>query len=172
MKVKNRTTATATILLLGVVAGWTYANARRVTGSATVGPPLALPSSCGTCVHHSGMLAIAALQTVRLNVLNQSNPNETSPLILELRFYDDRGVVVTQSRVNLMPGQVGFLELSHRELGRSGRVAIRAEVIGFNPQPDPPGWVVTLEIYDNLTGRTTLFVGDKDFLAIPPPDPD
>jgi hypothetical protein len=174
MQTKNRATQVASLAigLIVVAAGWAYANARRTNSSSKAEPSIALPSSCGSCLHHSGMLAIAALQTARLNVFNQSNPNETSPLILELRFYDDRGVVVTQTRVNLMPGQSGFLELSHRELGRSGRVPIRAEVVSFNPQPDPPGWVVTLEVYDNLTGRTALFLSDNDFVSIPPPDPE
>jgi hypothetical protein len=135
-------------------------------------PVTLLPSTCGSCVHHSGMLAIAALQTARLNALSIRDRTETAPLDLELRFYDGQGTALARSRVSLMPGQSGFLELPHRELGRNGRVPIRAEVVAFNPQPDPPGWVVTLEIYDNLTGRTTLFIGDNNFLGTPPPDPD
>lgn len=126
MQAKNRPRQVASLAIgvIVVAAGWAYANARRMTASSKFKPAVAMPSSCPGCLHHSGMLAIASLQTARLNVLNLNNPNEISPLILELRFLDDRNVVLTQTRVNLMPGQAGFLELSHRELGRSGRVPI------------------------------------------------
>ena len=41
----------------------------------------------------------------------------------------------------------------------------RAEIVGFNPQPDPPGkWAVTLEVVDRLTGRTSLLLGGPDTL--------
>jgi hypothetical protein len=41
----------------------------------------------------------------------------------------------------------------------------RAEIVGFNPQPDPPGkWAATLEVVERLTGRTTLLIGNPDVL--------
>jgi hypothetical protein len=55
------------------------------------------------------------------------------------------------------------------------RRTFRAEIVGFNPQPDPPGrWAVTLEVVDRLTGRTSLLLGGPDTLPAlsPPPDPD
>ena len=45
------------------------------------------------------------------------------------------------------------------------RRTFRAEIVGFNPQPDPPGkWAVTLEVVDRLTGRTSLLLGNPDTL--------
>ena len=45
------------------------------------------------------------------------------------------------------------------------RRTFRAEIVGFNPQPDPPGkWAVTLEVVDRLTGRTRLVIGNPDVL--------
>jgi hypothetical protein len=39
------------------------------------------------------------------------------------------------------------------------------EIVGFNPQPDPPGkWAVTLEVVDRITGRTNLLIGNPDVL--------
>jgi hypothetical protein len=48
---------------------------------------------------------------------------------------------------------------------RLSRRTFRAEIVGFNPQPDPPGkWAVTLEVVDRLTGRTSLLLGGPDTL--------
>ena len=52
------------------------------------------------------------------------------------------------------------------------RRTFRAEIVGFNPQPDPPGkWAVTLEVVDRLTGRTKLFIGNPDVLPAKPRRP-
>ena len=46
---------------------------------------------------------------------------------------------------------------------------MRAEIVGFNPQPDPPGkYAATLEVYSLLTGHTSLLIGGPDTL---PPVP-
>lgn len=59
MKAKNKATqvAVVAIVLLIIAAGWTHANAGRTTASSKVEPSISLPSNCGSCVHHSGMLA-------------------------------------------------------------------------------------------------------------------
>jgi hypothetical protein len=45
------------------------------------------------------------------------------------------------------------------------RRTLRAEIVGFNPEPDPPGkWAATLEVVDRLTGRTSLLLGGPDTL--------
>jgi hypothetical protein len=50
---------------------------------------------------------------------------------------------------------------------RLGRRTFRAEIVGFNPQPDPPGrWAATLELVDRFTGRTNVFVGNPDILPV------
>ena len=155
----------AMVIAVGMlIAIWTFANASRTNAITRPEPATLLPRDCGSCGHHSGMFAIASFQSVRINVVNVGNP-DTIPVDLEMKFYDAMGVQLAQSRVTLTPGQSGSLELSHRQLGRPGRVPIRAEVVGLNAQPDPPVWAATLEVYDNLTGRTMLFIADSDFLA-------
>jgi hypothetical protein len=141
-----------------------FADATHINALAVAEPPTLLPRTCATCGQHSGRLAIAAFQSARLKVVTVGNP-DTLPVAVEMKFYEATGAQLAQSRVSLLPGQSGFLELSHRQLGRAGRMPIRVEVVGFNPQPDPPGRGATLEVYDNLTGRTMLFIGDSDFLA-------
>ena len=40
-----------------------------------------------------------------------------------------------------------------------GRRTLRAEIVGFNPQPDPPGmFVATLEVYSVTTGATSILL--------------
>ena len=40
-----------------------------------------------------------------------------------------------------------------------------AEIVGSNPQPDPPGkWAATLEVVDRLLRRTSILIGDPDIL--------
>ena len=52
---------------------------------------------------------------------------------------------------------------------RLGRRTMRAEIVGFNPQPDPPGkWSATLEVYNLLTGHTRLLLGLPDALPRTP----
>ena len=48
---------------------------------------------------------------------------------------------------------------------RLSRRTFRAEIVGFNPQPDPPGkWAATLEVVDRLSGRTSILLGGPDTL--------
>ena len=48
---------------------------------------------------------------------------------------------------------------------RLSRRTFRAEIVGFNPQPDPPGkWAATLEVVDRLSGRTNILIGNPDVL--------
>jgi hypothetical protein len=87
-----------------------------------------------------------------------------------VRVFDRRGTLVQERRLQLAPGVIGSVELVIQDeenlpVPRLGRRTFRAEIVGFNPQPDPPGkWAVTLEVVDRLTGRTNLFVGNPDIL--------
>ena len=43
-----------------------------------------------------------------------------------------------------------------------------AEIVGFNPQPDPPGrYTATFEVYSLVTGYTSILLGGLD--TLPPP---
>ncbi len=87
-----------------------------------------------------------------------------------MRVFDRRGTLVQERRLQLAPGVIGSVELAIQDeenttATRLGRRTFRAEIVGFNPQPDPPGkWAVTLEVVDRLTGRTSLLLGGPDTL--------
>ena len=97
------------------------------------------------------------------------NPNET-PWNFVVRIFDRRGTLVQERRLELAPGVIGSVEVAIQDeenltLARLARRTFRAEIVGFNPQPDPPGkWAVTLEVIDRLTARTTLLLGGPDTL--------
>jgi hypothetical protein len=97
------------------------------------------------------------------------NPNET-PWTFVVRVFDRRGTRVQEQRLQLAPGVIGSVELAIQDeenttATRLSRRTFRAEIVGFNPQPDPPGkWAVTLEVVDRLSGRTSLLLGGPDTL--------
>jgi hypothetical protein len=85
--------------------------------------------------------------------------------------FDRRGTLVQERRLQLAPGVIGSVELAVQDEENRllavppSRRPFRAEIVRFNPQPDPPGkWAVTLEVVDRLTGRTSLLLGGADTL--------
>jgi hypothetical protein len=101
------------------------------------------------------------------------NPNEI-PWDFVVRVFDRRGAIIQQQRLQLARGVIGSVELLVQDeanitVPRLSRRTFRAEIVGFNPQPDPPGkWAVTLEVIDRLTGRTSLLLGGPDTLPAAP----
>jgi hypothetical protein len=116
-----------------------------------------------------GPVGIAPGERALLNVYAIGNPNDT-PWAFVVRVFDRRGTLVQERRLELAPGAIGSVELAVQDEEyipgtRLGRRTFRAEIVGFNPQPDPPGkWAVTLEVVDRLTGRTSLLLGGPDTL--------
>jgi hypothetical protein len=97
------------------------------------------------------------------------NPNDT-PWDFAVRVFDRRGTLVQERRLQLAAGVIGSVELAIQDevntiaVPRTRRT-FRVEIVGFNPQPDPPGkWAVTLEVVGRLTGRTSLLLGGPDTL--------
>jgi hypothetical protein len=97
------------------------------------------------------------------------NPNEL-PWNFVVRLFDRRGTLVQERRLQLAAGVIGSVELAVADQENTTALAVsrrtfRAEIVGFNPQPDPPGkWTATLEVVERLTGRTTLLLGGPDTL--------
>ena len=85
------------------------------------------------------------------------NPNET-PWTFVVRVFDPRGKLVQERKLQLAAGVIGSVALVVQDEEnvtaiRLSRRTFRAEIVGFNPQPDPPGkWAATLEVVDRLTG--------------------
>ena len=68
------------------------------------------------------------------------------------------------------PGAIGSFDVAIQDEeyfppDRLGRRTLRAEIVGFNPQPDSPGkYAVTFEVYSRITGHTSLLLGGPDTL--------
>ena len=97
------------------------------------------------------------------------NPNEI-PWTFVVRVFDPLGKVLQEQKLQLAAGMIGSVAVAVQDEEyipgvRLSRRTFRAEIVGFNPQPDPPGkWAATLEVVDRLTGRTNLFIGNPDTL--------
>jgi hypothetical protein len=87
-----------------------------------------------------------------------------------VRLFDRRGTLVQERPLQLAAGVIGSVQLAVEDPDftialPASRRTFRVEIVGFNPQPDPPGkWAVTLEVVDRLTGRTNLLLGGPDTL--------
>ena len=119
-----------------------------------------------------GPVGVGAGQGARVNVYAVGNPNDL-PWEFAVRIFNTRGDVVQQREFRVAPGVIGSFEINignPNELptDRLGRRTLRAEIVGFNPQPDPPGrYTATFEIYSLITGHTSILLGGPD--TLPPP---
>jgi hypothetical protein len=98
------------------------------------------------------------------------NPDTLPPWEFAVRVFNRRGDVVQEENFRLKVGAIGSVEVAVQDeenlllIPRSRRT-FRAEIVGFNPQPDPPGkFAATLEVIDRVTGRTSLLLGGPDTL--------
>lgn len=138
-----------------------------------------------------GMVGLARAQTARLIVVNIADPGAPTtppdPCRVTLGFVDTSGQpFVDQARqpiakeVNVLAGQAALLDLRFdavadgndwraTPLDRTGRVQFRAGLEFPAGQPPDPcrDLVPTLEVFDNLTGRTMVLYAP---LELPPPD--
>ena len=97
------------------------------------------------------------------------NPNDI-PWTFVVRVFDLRGTLVQEQKLQLAAGVIGSVAVAIQDEEntpaiRLSRRTFRAEIVGFNPQPDPPGkWAATLEVVDRLSGRTSILIGNPDTL--------
>ena len=107
----------------------------------------------------SGMVGIAKGQIARLNIVNTSDDLKLpSPTIFMGFVINPRSERLAQTTVTLHPGVSTFLDLSWDAVAGHGekRHQVRAEVTAVN---DPTSaCVVTLEVFDNETGKTMVFL--------------
>jgi hypothetical protein len=114
-----------------------------------------------------GPIGVAGHEAVRVNVSAVGNPNE-APWEFVVRIFNRNGDLVRESRLELAPGRTGSVMVGVGNpdifpLETLGRRTLRAEVVGFNPQPDPPGhYLATLEVFSRLTGATSILLGGPD----------
>ena len=107
-----------------------------------------------------GPIGIAADEAVRVNVYAVGDA-EHLPWDFVVRIFNTRGELASERQLRLAPGVTGSVEINIGNpdifpLEKLGRRTLRAEIVGFNPQPDPPGmFVAALEVYNLRTGGTT-----------------
>ena len=101
----------------------------------------------------AGPLAATLGQTARLTVFNPS-PNQ--PLPVRLTLFDSDGASLAQQNFNIPPSSSALLEVNADMLGLA--TGGRAEVMGLvrNLGSAERRAFVTLQIYDNLTGQTSV----------------
>jgi hypothetical protein len=106
----------------------------------------------------SPMVGLARGQTARLNVVNIGDPN-SSPCEVQMIFYDSQGKALASDAQKLDPGVATFLDLHYSDVGNPNiRVQIRSwvkVVVG-----DPNICLSSLEVFDDESGKTTIFIGD------------
>ncbi len=116
----------------------------------------------------TGIFGVVRGQTARLNVVALGGP-DTSPVQVQLQFLDSQGRTLARSTETLMPNHAAFLDLNADFVERVGnRLQVRGVVSrlgdGSNSPPDPDRRrvIVTAEVFDNDTGRTTVFIDNPD----------
>ena len=116
-----------------------------------------------------GPVGIGVGQGARVSVYGIGNP-DILPWEFDVRIFNRRGEVVQERRFQVAPGAIASFEINFGDgsgfpVDRLGRRTLRAEIVGFNPQPDPPGkYAATFEVYSQLTGHTSLLLGGPDTL--------
>ena len=122
-----------------------------------------------------GPVGITPAERALVNIYSIGNPNEIGnpndfPWTFVVRVFDPRGRVVQEQKLELATGVIGSVAVAIEDEEntpgvRLSRRTFRAEIVGFNPQPDPLGkWAATLEVVDRLSGRTSLLIGNPDTL--------
>ena len=111
----------------------------------------------------SGMVGIAKGQIARVNVVNTASTGSqpATPTVIFGLWGNPRSELLTQSTVTLEPGASAFLDADSGATGAGeARHQVRA-VVTIVDDPDS-SCVVTLEVFDKDTGKTTVFLEVPD----------
>ena len=119
-----------------------------------------------------GPIGVAKNEAVRLNIYAVGDL-EDMPWDFVVRIFNTRGEVGVERRFTLAPGVTRSVDVNIGNpdifpIETLGRRTLRAEIKGFNPQPDPPGkFAATLETYNGRSGVTGIvlgatFIGDQE----------
>lgn len=112
-----------------------------------------------------GPVGVAQDEALRLAVYAAAETVHV-PWDFVVRIFNTRGEVALERRFTLAPGVTRSVDVSIGNpdifpVETLGRRTLRAEIKGFNPQPDPPGkFVATLETYSIRTGATGVVLGE------------
>jgi hypothetical protein len=95
-----------------------------------------------------GPIGVAPDEAVRLNVYAATPGGISDPDNAQwdfvVRIFNKRGDLTQEQRLRLAPGVTGSVDVNIGNpdifpVERLGRRTLRAEIVAFNPQPDPPG---------------------------------
>src|SRR5262245_12820225 len=151
----------AAIALVMTAAIWATLGARRA--QAFQGSETFLP--------YIETIGIASGQTARLNALNT---NADRGIVIDWRFLDSQGRILAQSREPQLipPGQMRSFDLNADEVNVTRDPSSRVQVIAIIRTIEDPDTIylhTSLEVLDNSTGKTTVFVSPT--LLNPQPNP-
>jgi hypothetical protein len=108
-----------------------------------------------------GLIGIDPLETVRLNAVCAATPLpggvNPGPCDVTLAFLDINGRAINRATHTLQPGESASLDLTGVPSG-----ARRTEVQPFVPASGLGFVVVTVEVFDNNTGRTTAVLNPTE----------
>ena len=97
-------------------------------------------------------------QTARVNILNTG---DRAIIIDGGKFLDSDGNVIAEFRGTIDPGKTMSFDLNRDSFIREqNRVEIHVVIEG--PQPHLRGALISLEVFNNADGRTTVFLGGPD----------
>ena len=138
MKTRNTPSMLIIILLAFVALGETKAQAIVINNGRPVG--------------------ITFGQTARVNLLNTS---DRAFVVIGGKFLDSDGSVLGEFRGTIDPGKTMSFDLNGDTVPRTeNRIEIHVVIEG--PEPHLKEAVISLEVFNNADGRTTVFLGGPD----------
>ena len=130
----------------------------------------ASPAQAIIIICKSGMFGFTTGQTARVNVVNYGDPDQR-PVEVSVKFLNKDSNVLGEFRLTdpLQPGKAAAFDLNRDDLvgAAPGRHEIRVEVTYGDPDDKKADDLrnrakTTIEIINNETGKTEVFVGDPD----------
>lgn len=165
MRTQNRTKFFAIVTtLFALAASWTLWGATRVDAVQDNSPR---PRVCGGSSLLPDPFGVASNQTARVNV---ANPAAEVMIIVPCIFDADGNLLKDFGRATVAPGHTMSFDLDADSLvpprDRFGRIQMRVVVTTEEGGPEPH---LSVEVIDNATGKTTVFIGNAgpSFNAIP-----
>jgi hypothetical protein len=120
-----------------------------------------------------GMIGGAFGQTARLNLVyraDKDDPSMPPPIQVEFIWHNRQGDVIARSLQTVQPGHGAFSDINFNSLTRANRFELQPCIRILT---DPTRRVVvggSLEIYDNMTGRTSVYADRNLVIEMPPPE--
>jgi len=103
-------------------------------------------------------------ETLRVNIVNLGDSTvPPGPCDVQVNFVNTGGVTVKSSQININVGQVGWATINFLEASQATNGATVAPrqvlrpVISLIP-PGPCRVVMSAEVYENITGRTSQYI--------------